>query len=229
MGDPPPPLLPHKPSTMSTPPTPTVPQTKSRTGLAWQEFNSLPPTPPPVMETKVVKPPVASPPVQRPPVPGKPKGLVALAIAGAVAIGVIAGVVVFGSSGKPAPQKSLPGAVAPKAAAPTPAQVSAAPKAVVVPVVPAGDLVAQPGKRRVEKAVVPAPAWHVGAKVHPAKTVASRGAGVSDTSVDDNNVVMRTDPTPAPATGPVEDYGMDLQRPTRRPNKKIDETDPYAP
>jgi hypothetical protein len=34
----------------------------------------------------------------------------------------------------------------------------------------------------------------------------------------------------APAAPPVEDFGMNLQRPTtRRPTKKIDETDPYSP
>jgi hypothetical protein len=32
------------------------------------------------------------------------------------------------------------------------------------------------------------------------------------------------------APAPVEDFGMTLQRPApRRPTKKIDETDPYAP
>lgn len=42
---------------------------------------------------------------------------------------------------------------------------------------------------------------------------------------------VKNDPKPTPAAvAPVEDFGMTLQRPaTRRPTKRIDETDPYVP
>lgn len=46
----------------------------------------------------------------------------------------------------------------------------------------------------------------------------------------DQKVDPKIDGKMAPAVAPVEDFGMTLQRPnTRRPTKKIDETDPYAP
>jgi hypothetical protein len=71
---------------------------------------------------------------------------------------------------------------------------------------------------------VEAPTVQARNKVHPAPVAAPK-----ETKPEVREV--KTEPKPAPAAAaPVEDFGMTLQRPaTRRPTKRIDETDPYAP
>jgi hypothetical protein len=186
---------------MSTPPPPPVGKIKNRTGLAWQEFNSLPSTPPPVTE-----PPIVSPPVMRPPAPAKGKQL--FVVAGAVAVAIVAGLFVFFPPGRPRVSPPVP--VVPTAAAPAkPEEVE--PTRPVVAEIPA----------EVPQRALPQPAKrpHVGVKPHPPQIALQPLS--ADTPADTKAV---------PATPPAEDFGMTLQRPIpRRPTKKIDETDPYAP
>lgn len=71
---------------------------------------------------------------------------------------------------------------------------------------------------------VEAPAVQARTKAHPPQIAAQK-----ETKPEVREVKPETRPAPA-AAAPVEDFGMTLQRPTtRRPTKRIDETDPYAP
>jgi hypothetical protein len=71
---------------------------------------------------------------------------------------------------------------------------------------------------------VEAPAVQSRAKAHPPQVAVPK-----ETKPEVKEVKPETKPAPAVAA-PVEDFGMTLQRPAaRRPTKRIDETDPYAP
>jgi hypothetical protein len=71
---------------------------------------------------------------------------------------------------------------------------------------------------------VEAPAAQARTKTHPQQLATQK-----ETKPEVREVKPETKPAPT-AAAPVEDFGMTLQRPaTRRPTKRIDETDPYAP
>jgi hypothetical protein len=132
--------------------------------------------------------------------------------------------------------------VLPPAAAPTkpeePAQIKPAVSPIVSPAMPTN--VPQLAKRNVEITTYPekvsrsvdkhidrdakrkraeVPSSYIGSNVHSPQ-VAARSPR------DDRKADTKATPT-AP---PLEDFGMNLQRPTtKRPIQKIDETDPYAP
>jgi len=162
---------------MSTPPTPTVGKTrKARTGQAWQEFNSLPPTPPPempvqsvnrsianppvvsppVVESPVAKPPLVSPPVGGPPAPANSRVLVILILAAGVAAGAAAGLFAFYPGSKFRGSAHTSSTATPTAAAPAKLEEAARPKPVLVPIPPADD--PPPAKRHIEITVQPAEA-----------------------------------------------------------------------
>lgn len=70
-------------------------------------------------------------------------------------------------------------------------------------------------------------------KARPTPTAVTKEAKPEVKEVKEPKEVkeVRSETRPAPAAAaPVEDFGMTLQRPApRRPTKRIDETDPYAP
>ena len=182
----------------------------------------------------------------RPPAPVTSRVL--LAVAGALVAGMLAGLLVFYPHSKTGNSKTGVNSltphdmVIPPAAVPSKLEEAAQTKPVVSPIVPPeipAD-VPQPAKRNIELTTHPekfsrsvdkhvdrdakrkkaeVPSSHVGSNGHSPQ-VAARSQR-NETKAD-----MQATPT-AP---PIEDFGMNLQRPTtRRPTQKIDETDPYTP
>lgn len=137
--------------TMSTPPKPTSARTKNRTGPAWQEFNSLPATPPPVAAAETLGRPVVDPPLlEAPPPLLQPKWV---AVAGVVAVAAVAVFFIVRGSGKPTQgtPKAMP---APVPVAATPPAPTVRPLPVVV-APPPPDPAPAPVKRHVEISVEP--------------------------------------------------------------------------
>jgi hypothetical protein len=79
------------------------------------------------------------------------------------------------------------------------------------------------------------PSAHAGPTLHSPQVVVQspKNDGKNDNKADnksDSKYEAKNDTKAAVTATPAEDFGMNLQRPAlRRPTKKIDETDPYAP
>lgn len=281
---------------MSNPRPPTAPRPKSRTGLAWHEYNSLPPTPAPVVEPRAGFPPGFGAGGGNVPLGGPPggrrgrsaKGKVLLSLSAAVVVGVLVGVVLFFAVGRSQRGGSTsPSSVATSVVSPSPEPPATSPPA--VDPLPAEmprmntrhiQISVQPGHASLSLDEDVAPAGVISVDVPPDRaphTVRATAPGYlpykrtitfandvllevklkratqadspSDDPVpaaprvagppsstgrndgsSDPRVGGKPDTKPTPIITPIEDFGMDLQRPApRRPTKKLDETDPYAP
>jgi hypothetical protein len=210
---------------MRTPRTPIVVPPTNRTSPGWQEFNSLPVTPPPVTDPGALNPPAMPSPIASPTV--RAKGGILFVVAGAVALAAVAALFIFFPHGKPQSEAPSTGAATLSAAPPPPSRPVVEARAGTAPAVEIPAEAPQPIKRRVEPENAEAPFAHVRPKAHASKPVERPLGG--DWNAD-RPADTKIEPRVVPVAPPAEDFGMSLQRPvTKRPTRKIDETDPYAP
>jgi len=228
---------------MNTPsPLPVAPRI-NRTGLAWREFNSLPATPPPVLDPPLANQPAGT--AVNPLVANSPahtKGRVLFVVAAAVAAGVVAGLFAFYPRSKTRGNATLPSTAITRTAAPTKPNEAAPTKTVVLPVVSPAMPADVPEPAKVPIKITTQPEEfrppvekHPYLDAKPKKTdglsaqVGTKSHGPQLAAPSPRNDT-KAEPKAAPAASPVEDFGMNLRRPTTsRPTRKIDETDPYAP
>jgi hypothetical protein len=163
-------------------------------------------------------------------------------VGAAVAAGVVAGLLAFYPRSKIRGNATLPSTVRTRTAAPAKPEEEAPKKPVVSPVVapaiPAD--VPEPAKVPIKITTQPEEIRRPVEK-HPALDAKPKKAdGPSTQALSKSHGSPIATPSPrndtkaetkaAPAAAPVEDFGMNLRRPTTsRPTRKIDETDPYAP
>jgi hypothetical protein len=219
---------------MRTPRTPLVVRPTNRTSPGWQEFNSLPVTPPPVTDPGAPNLAAPAPDIAGP--AGRAKAGLLFLIAGSIAVVAVAGLFIFFPRSTPSPanpQAETPSAEMHRAMPAAPSKPAEAVEVVRAPVVAIPAEVPPATKRHVEPEKIEALAGPARSKSHAPKMV-PRPLG-SDTPAEmpaDSRIEPRVAPAPAAAAtaASVEDFGMTLPRPmTRRPSRKIDETDPYAP